>query len=47
MIPVDSVFFEGQVVGNCLVAKVGGEKLSSSSAWWDWFTHKDNILVGA
>jgi hypothetical protein len=35
MIPVDSHFFEGQVVGYCVVAKIGGEKLNGSSAWWD------------
>ncbi len=40
-----SLFFEGQlVVGNCVVVKVGGEKLSGSSACWDWFTHKDKYF---
>ncbi len=25
VIPVDSLFFEGQVVGNCVIVKIGGE----------------------
>ena len=28
-----SLFFEGQVVGNCMVAKVGGKKLRTIFLW--------------
>jgi hypothetical protein len=28
-----------------MVSKVGGEKLSGSSAWSDWFTREDDMFV--
>jgi hypothetical protein len=47
VVPVDSFFFKGQVIKKLVIMTIVGEEAGDSSAWWDWFTHRDDILVGS